>query len=70
MALSGVDSALNGIPAQMGAMGQQMQMTEKNPAEAQKVIQLLESSWQQQEVEQVVANTSKLVFQLKKCRAY
>lgn len=62
MALSGVDSALNGIPAQMGAMGQQMQMTAKDPAEAQKVMQLLESSWQQQEAEQIVANHIKTKF--------
>lgn len=62
MALSGVDSALNGIPAQMGAMGQQMQMTAEDPAEAQKVMQLLESSWQQQEVEQIVANHIKTKF--------
>jgi hypothetical protein len=56
MALSGIDSALNGIPAQMGAMSQQMQMTAKDPEEAKKIVGLLATSWQQQTAEKTVAD--------------
>ena len=50
LALSGIDSALDGIPAQMSAMGQQMQITVKDPAQAQRVVDLLLNAWQIEEL--------------------
>lgn len=61
-ALSGIDSALNGIPAQMSAMNQQMQMTAKDPAQAQKVMDLLLNAWRLDDVKQVVAEHVKENF--------
>ncbi|MBA6390511.1 hypothetical protein H4J38_06900 [Colwellia sp. BRX10-3] len=55
MALSGIDSALKGIPAQMSAMNQQMQMTTKDPEQAQKVMDLLLNAWQLEDVKLVVS---------------
>lgn len=55
MKLSGVDAALDGIPTQMSAMNQQIQMTAKDPDEAQKVMDLLLNSWQIDDVKQVVS---------------
>lgn len=55
MALSGIDSALNSIPAQMSAMNQQMQMTAKDPAQSQKVMDLLLNAWQFEDVKLVVS---------------
>ena len=62
MALSGIDSALSGIPGQMAAMNQQMQMTAKNPEDSQKVMDVLLNSWQLGEVSQVVAEHIKENF--------
>ena len=62
MALSGIDLALNGIPAQMSAMNQQMQMTAKDPAQAQKVMDLLLNAWRLDDVKQVVAEHVKENF--------
>jgi len=62
LALSGIDSALNGIPAQMNAMNQQMQITAKDPAQAQKVMDLLVNAWQLDEAKQVVAEHMKENF--------
>jgi hypothetical protein len=55
LALSGIDSALEGIPAQMRAMNQQMQMTAKDPEQAQKVMDILLNSWQLEDVKLVVS---------------
>ena len=54
MALLGINVALNGIPAQMSAMNQQMQMTAKDPERAQKVMNLLLNAWRLEDVKQVV----------------
>ncbi len=62
LALSGIDSALDGIPAQMNAMGQQMQITVKDPAQAQRVVDLLLNAWQIEEVRQIVAEHVKENF--------
>lgn len=55
LALSGIDSALQGIPAQMRAMNQQMQMTAKDPEQSQKVMEILLNAWQLEEVKLVVS---------------
>ncbi len=62
LALSGIDSALDGIPAQMNAMGQQMQITVKDPAQAQRVVDLLLNAWQIDEVRLIVAEHVKENF--------
>ena len=62
LALSGIDSALDGIPAQMSAMGQQMQITVKDPAQAQRVVDLLLNAWQIEEVRLIVAEHVKENF--------
>lgn len=62
LALSGIDSALDGIPAQMNAMGQQMQITVKDPAQAQRVVDLLLNAWQIDEVKLIVAEHVKENF--------
>lgn len=54
LSLSGVNVALEGIPAQMVAMNQQMKMTAKNPQEAEKVTNILLNSWQIDDVKTVV----------------
>ena len=55
LALSGIDAALQGIPAQMRAMNQQMQMTAKDPEQSQKVMEILLNAWQLEEVKLVVS---------------
>ncbi len=62
LALSGIDSALDGIPAQMSAMGQQMQITVKDPAQAQRAVDLLLNAWQIEEVRLIVAEHVKENF--------
>ncbi|MDG1752669.1 MAG: hypothetical protein P8I03_13565 [Thalassotalea sp.] len=52
--LSGTKTALNGIPEQMAAMGQQMQLTAKNPDESRRVMEVLASSWQVDNMEEIV----------------
>lgn len=62
LALSGIDAALQGIPAQMVAMNQQMQMTAKDPEQSQKVMELLLNAWQLEEVKLVVSEHVKENF--------
>lgn len=52
--LSGTKTALNGIPEQMFAMGQQMQLTAKNPEESNRVMEVLANSWQVDDMERIV----------------
>lgn len=43
--LSGATKALDGVPDQMASMANQMQLTAKDPAEAEKIMEILVSSW-------------------------
>lgn len=52
--LSGTKTALDGIPEQMFAMGQQMQLTAKNPEESNRVMEVLANSWQVDDMERIV----------------
>lgn len=52
--LPGAQTALSGIPTQFAGMGQQMQLTAKDPAESQKALDAVVSSWQQDEIDRIV----------------
>lgn len=52
--LSGAQKALSAIPSQLHAMGQQMQLTAKNPAESQKALEQIIASWDQDQIDQIV----------------
>lgn len=54
LSLSGASKALQGIPAQIQGMGQQMQLTVKDPEQSQKVMAIIAASWQQDVIEQQV----------------
>lgn len=54
LALSGAEKALANIPAQIEAMGQQMQLTAKDPVESQKLMTKIIANWQPKEIEQKV----------------
>lgn len=54
LTLSGASQALANIPMQIEAMGQQMQLTAKDPAASQKIMTKIMSNWQQNEIEQKV----------------
>lgn len=54
LTLSGASKALANIPMQIEAMGQQMQLTAKDPVASQKIMTKIISNWQQNEIEKKV----------------
>lgn len=60
--LSGTKTALDGIPNQMQAMSQQMQLTAKNPEESGRVMDVLASAWDVDNMESIVFEHIKTSF--------
>jgi|GEM_PF-972018 len=56
MELSGFTAALNAVPQQINAMGQQMQLTAKNPEASTQVVSTLLNSWQSDAIVSEVAH--------------
>ncbi len=52
--LSGADKALDGIPLQIQGMGQQMQLTAKDPVESKKVMEKILASWNEEVIDKQV----------------
>jgi hypothetical protein len=67
--LSGVDLVLQSIPAQIQAMSQQMQLTEKDPTKVQNTMDILISSWDEKKIEESIANDVKNSFSVNEMKA-
>jgi len=55
LTLSGFEAMLGGVPSQMQAMSQQMQLTAKDPNAAQEVVNVLVSSWDEGQIKAITS---------------
>ena len=60
--LSGINLVLESVPSQIQAMSQQMQLTEKDPVQAQEFMNVLISSWDEQKIQYALIDNIKSSF--------